>query len=57
MRARLFGVVTIALTREMSVESLEVAYKRLGIKFDHFDGESMYGGQARDQVTIIFHNI
>ena len=40
----------------MSVEALEVAYKRIGIKFDHFDGESMYGGQASDQVTIIFHN-
>jgi len=39
------------ICREMSVESLEVAYKRLGIKFDHFDGESMYGGQASDQVV------
>ena len=41
----------------MSVESLEVAYNRLGIKFDHFDGESMYGGRASDKVIIILHNI
>ena len=38
--------------REMSVESLEVAYNRLGIKFDHFDGESMYGGRASDKVIL-----
>ena len=37
----------------MSVESLEVSYNRLGVKFDHFDGESMYGGQASDQVSFI----
>ena len=37
--------------REMSIDSLEVAYKRLGIKFDHFDGESMYGGQASEEVV------
>ena len=37
----------------MSVESLEEAYNRLGVKFDHFDGESMYGGQASDQVRIL----
>jgi len=39
------------ICREMSVESLEVAYNRLGIKFDHFDGESMYGGRASDKVV------
>jgi len=39
------------ICREMSVDSLEVAYKRLGIKFDHFDGESMYGGQVSDKVV------
>ena len=43
--------------REMSVDSLEVAYKRLGIKFDHFDGESMYGGQVSDKVSIYFYKV
>ena len=44
------------ICRDMSVESLEVAYKRLGIKFDHYDGESMYGGQASAQVMESLEN-
>ena len=44
------------ICRDMSVESLEVAYKRLGIKFDHYDGESMYGGQSSAQVMESLEN-
>ena len=51
------SVLPLPVFREMSVESLEVAYSRLGIQFDHFDGESMYGGRASDKVIIIFHSI
>lgn len=41
------------LFRDTSIEQFQIVYNRLGIEFDHFDGESLYEGSIEGVVEEI----
>ncbi len=45
------------LFRDISIEQFKILYKRLGIEFDHFDGESLYENKIDEVVGEITHTI
>lgn len=46
-----------SLFREYSIEEFSRLYDRLGIRFDHFDGESLYTGQLEQVISEVSSKI